>query len=124
MEFTISKKSIDENDELLKNTFFALSKETQIGNTFDNLQVDKDIFISYQLLSLNYDLKTSIDKCLIDNDKMICNLCIYLYSIGVKFENILNIIKNNKYFSYFIKIYLEDNELTKEIIDVCIDLHP
>ena len=49
MDYIIPKELIDEEDELLKNTFFALSKKTKVGNTYDNLQVDKDLFVLYQL---------------------------------------------------------------------------
>jgi ankyrin repeat protein len=114
--YQIPKDKIDEKNLLIKDTIFEKEKNNRIVSGMNKIYLDSDDYVTYQLISGNYDLNSSLDRCMIDKDKMKLINAIQMYNLGVNYDDLLKLLMNNKYCHIFIETVLKDNPFTKNII--------
>jgi hypothetical protein len=93
----INKDQIDESNNFIKDTIFSFFKKSDIGSEDKMINLNTDDFLTYQLLSGKYNSKSSLDRCMVDYDKMKVIHAIHMYNYGCDYEQLLEIIKDNKY---------------------------
>lgn len=124
-KLTIPKATINSSDPLIENTFFDVAKHSSIGSGNEYLEVEDDQFVLYKLLSREYDVKQSLDFCMVDPDKLMIIHVLNMYQLSdndIKFDTLYDLVKDNKYCYLFFEEYLKNNEFKKEIIEKCIEI--
>jgi ankyrin repeat protein len=121
-KYKISKDEIDEKNPLIKDTFFGIAKNSRVGSGNNTIDLDSDDFVTYQLISRNYDLKSSLDRCIVDKDKMKVINSIKMYNLGENYDVLFKSLMNNKYCNIYLETVLKDNPFTKNIINYLCDI--
>ena len=122
-KYQLPKDEIDVSNPFIKDTFFEIAKNSEVGSGNDKVDLESDGFIIYHMLSGKYNLKNSLDYFLVDHDKMKVINAIQMYSLGSNYEKLFELIKENKYCYLFLETVLKDNPFTKDIIDYLLNIY-
>lgn len=120
----ISKDEIDEGNPLLKDTLFVVTKETKVGESNKEISLEDDEAVVYDLMQNNFDIKNTIDKCLIDPQKMQCSLAIQQHRLGVNLEILSASLDGNKYKLLFYAEIMKEKKFTLDILEQILACDP